>query len=553
MFGSLMYQFRGLKMGYMFSLIVFGIIFSITTISYLYLYKQNKASLEHELYSQGKSILNFADVLLESRNEKFFSGKSSEVPQVIQNEIFSKFTDISKGEVSFKQASLHPVNPKNKALAFESAEIAFFKKYKNQKEHFKNIRHNGKEFFMLSRPIHAQQKCAMCHPSWKEGDVIAAENVKIDLKNYQSSLSNLLTMIASAWFLNIFLVIGAILWLFSNEVTSRLHQILLAMKRVQKGQFDINDILEKEHIKQKDQNELSKTFLALKEMANGIKPVIDNVVDQSKHVVKNAAFTSKQVEKNDQNILEQNRELEEVKHHTNDILGSNAQLSSHLTGLTDEASAAIDDIVTTKKIIEQNIQDAHSTQKAVDQTIVAIDDLHTNSQEINHAISVISDIANETNLISLNAAIEAARAGEHGRGFAVVADKVRELADVSLQNANNINAIVKTMQKNIIQVADNANTTQNSFQNLLNGTEEINQNFSKTGELLDKTVQTLDQFGNDFTQQSNHLKEIDHKIHTISEKSKIVESNSRKIDQAVTEISTQSSRLEKLSEGFEVL
>jgi methyl-accepting chemotaxis protein len=546
-----MYRFRRLKLGPMFALVVFGVIVSITTSSYVYLYQQNKVSLEEKLYSKGKSILDFADVLLESRNEKFFSGASSEVPQNIQNEIFSKFTDVSKGEVFFKQASLNPVNESNKALPYESQEIEYFKKHKNAKEHSKTITKDGKDFFMLSRPILAQKECVMCHPTWIEGDVIAAENVKIDLTNFENDLSSLLLTMATTWFLNIFLVIGAILLLFHKEVTLRLENILKAMKRVQKGKFDVSDILEEERVKNINKNEIERTFIALKEMADGIKPVIDNVVKQSSYVVENASFASKQVSKNSKNIYEQKEELDIAKKYTDDILNLNSELSENLSILIKESHETISDVATTKKVIKSNIEDVRLSSEAVEQTIEAIQGLNIHSQEINNTIEVISDIANETNLIALNAAIEAARAGEHGRGFAVVADKIRELAEVSLQNAANITKVVQTMQSNINQVSQNASDTKKTFENLVVGTEDINQNFSKTELLLNKTVDTLDQFEDDFQKQSHHLKDINIKIQHVSDKSIIIEENSQKINSAVKDISDQSSKLEQLSEGFE--
>jgi len=540
-----------MKLGPMFALVVFSVIVSITTSSYIYLYQQNKVSLEEKLYSKGKSILDFADVLLESRNEKFFNNSSSEVPQEIQNEIFSKFTDISKGEVFFKQASLNPVNSNNKALPYESEEIEYFKNNKDIKEHSKKIIKDGKDFFMLSRPILAETKCIMCHPSWIAGDVIATENVKIDLTNFENDLSNILTTMATTWFLNIFLVIGAILLLFHKEITLRLENLLKAMKRLQHGKFDIDDILKKEHINIKNKNEIGRTFIALKEMANGIKPVIDNVVEQSTNVVKNASFASKQVSKNNQNIYKQKEELEIAKNYTDDILKLNTTLNENLSLLIEESHSTIKDVDTTKKVIKNNIEDVQLSSKAVEQTIDAIQGLNIHSQEINNTIEVISDIANETNLIALNAAIEAARAGEHGRGFAVVADKIRELAEVSLQNAANITKVVQTMQSNINQVSQNASDTQKRFENLVSGTEDINQNFSKTESLLNKTVITLDQFEDDFKKQSIYLKDINLKIQQVSKKSVIMEESSQKIDNVVKDISDQSSKLERLSEGFE--
>jgi methyl-accepting chemotaxis protein len=551
MLKTIMYNLRSMRLGPMFAFIVLSVIISITTSSYIYLYQQNKIALEENLYSKGKSILDFADVLLESRNEKFFTGSSSEVPQEIQNEIFSKFTDISKGEVFFKQASLNPVNPNNKALPYESEEIEYFKKYKDKKEHVKNITKDGKDFFMLSRPIIAEKKCVMCHPTWTAGDIIATENVKIDLTNFENDLSNTLITMATTWFLNIFLVIGAILLLFHKEVTLRLENLLKAMKRLQFGKFDIDDILKDENVKTKNKNEIGKTFIALKEMANGIKPVIDNVVSQSTNVVKNASFASEQVSKNSQNILSQKEELDIAQKYTDDILKLNLALNENLTLLIEESHDTINDVTKTKKVIKSNIEDVEASSQAVEQTIEAIEGLNVHSHEINNTIEIISDIANETNLIALNAAIEAARAGEHGRGFAVVADKIRELAEVSLQNAANITKVVQTMQNNINQVAQNASDTKKTFENLVVGTEDINQNFSKTESLLNKTVKTLDQFEDDFKKQSHRLKDINLKIQQVSNKSIIIEENSQKIDNAVQDISDQSSKLERLSEGFE--
>ncbi len=243
MLGFIMYRLRAIKLGPMFAMIVLGIIVSISTISYAYLYFNNKKALEEKLYSKAKSILDFADVLLDSRNKKFFSGESNEIPQVIQNDIFNRFTKISKGEVYFKEASDHPMDPKNKALPFESEEIKYFKKNRDKKEHSKIIKMKGKEYFMLSRPIKAEEKCKMCHPTWKAGDVIAVENVKIDLKNFLSDLENNLITIATSWFFNILFVMAVVLLFFHKEIALRILNLSKSMKRIGNGNFEIKDIL----------------------------------------------------------------------------------------------------------------------------------------------------------------------------------------------------------------------------------------------------------------------------------------------------------------------
>jgi len=111
---------RKMRLSVMFSILVAVAMVVISTAIYWYQFEQNKIDLQTNLHAEATSILNFADVLLESRNEKFFSGESTEVPQIIQNEIFKRFTDVSKGKVCFKEASKHPMDPANKALPFEA-------------------------------------------------------------------------------------------------------------------------------------------------------------------------------------------------------------------------------------------------------------------------------------------------------------------------------------------------------------------------------------------------------------------------------------------------
>jgi len=214
-------RLRRFKIGTAFSMIIFITIVSVTTAAYFKLYSENKISAKKELKSKGESILNFADVLLNSRNEKFFGGTSDEVPQIVQNEVFKKFTDISKGKVFFKEASKHPMLKRNLAVDYENDLIDYFLTNKHIKEKEKFVKENDKDYYILARPIIAEKRCNLCHPTWSAGDVIAIEDAKIDLVDYNSDLDTSLYLMMLNWFLNIFLVILVSQIMFKYEIVNQ--------------------------------------------------------------------------------------------------------------------------------------------------------------------------------------------------------------------------------------------------------------------------------------------------------------------------------------------
>jgi len=185
--------------------------------------------------------------------------------------------------------------------------------------------------------------------------------------------------------------------------------------------------------------------------------------------------------------------------------------------------------------IVSKLQEASSTQNTLADDLSKVS---SDTAQVKEVITVIADIADQTNLLALNAAIEAARAGEHGRGFAVVADEVRKLAERTQKSLTEINATINVVSQSINDTSDQMNKSSKTIETLAEVSHEASQKVDEVSFSINEGVILAEGTVDSYTQNASKTENIIENVSKIDKLSNDSKESIKIIKNSVEELAS---------------
>ena len=289
--------------------------------------------------------------------------------------------------------------------------------------------------------------CMECHEDAKEGDVLGAVSMKIVLEDVDRAVEAAEIKLFVAANMITWPLLAFIFFFVRSTVTRPLEAMTEQLQSISQGEGDLT-----QRLPVKGQDEIGQASAAFNQMMEKLRNLIVSV-NQTAGLVVNSAHdlraTSEKVAGG--SVAQTDKSLA-----TASAMDQMAGSISSVAGLCGEVEQHS---IESRRRTESGTQNMEDLQDRVQRVETAVSQIASTVEKfVEHTVSIsrmtqqVKDIADQTNLLALNAAIEAARAGEHGRGFAVVADEVRKLAEKSSQSATEIDGITRALSSESDQV-----------------------------------------------------------------------------------------------------
>jgi len=366
----------------------------------------------------------------------------------------------------------------------------------------------------LLKPLQASGECLACHANVAEGDVLGVMDLVISLDENDAEIASTQTTLLIMLLLSTVVFMAAATFFFSNEIINPLDQLRKRIGGLVDGDKDLTKRLDTSR-----ENEFAAAAKAVNEFVAMVQETVNQVKKLgsdneriASDITKSSQQISRSIDEERQIVSETTERTRSIHAILNDTLRITQQTQQNVTAATadlDNAKASLLDLV----------QDVNSYVEIENELSSQLLHLRNDADQVKNVLGVIKDIADQTNLLALNAAIEAARAGEHGRGFAVVADEVRKLAERTSKSLVEIEISVNTIVQSINDVSDRMGDNAQNMEKLSDVSNDVEEKITATARAMYESREVAEASFKDTQEVVKHTEWIVDKISKINEHS----------------------------------
>ena len=332
----------------------------------------------------------------------------------------------------------------------------------------------------------------------------------IYLTNLEKEFAHLRNVITVFCLVSIVLVV-VLVYVIGGSIVKPVQEVSERMKDISQGEGDLTRSLPETG--QDEVTRLARYFNEYTEKMRhsllGIRENINSLTQQAELVETSSKNSNAQAQTQNENMLQVAAAMEEMTTQINEV-SNNADSAEKST------SSARGNVQNGASVVDSTVNDIRSLTSDIESVSSAVTELAAQTESIGAVLDVIRGIAEQTNLLALNAAIEAARAGEQGRGFAVVADEVRTLASRTGQSTDEIQAMIEKLQSNAKSAVDAVKVSQSASTKTVDNAIQANQNLQEADRLMTEIADMSSEIARATEQQAEAATEANMRINALS-------------------------------------
>ncbi|MXR70650.1 HAMP domain-containing protein [Shewanella sp. JBTF-M18] len=307
-------------------------------------------------------------------------------------------------------------------------------------------------------------------------------------------------------------ITAVVILVAAQRMVNPIGNMVQNLEDIAKGEGDLTKRLDVQ-----GSDEIAMLGRAFNQFVDKLQGIIKDVARATVEVKSGADNISSQTTAMANQLISHNNETDQVVTAITEMSATASEVAMSTTQVAEATQAATEDVGNAQECVDSSLNEVSTLMAEIDVAAGHINSLNEQSQKINSVLSVIGGIAEQTNLLALNAAIEAARAGEQGRGFAVVADEVRSLASRTQASTLEINEMLSELHNLVSLAVGSMESSQQSCHRSVTSSRTISDSLGAVTSAVTSINDMSTQIATAATEQSSVTEEINRNVFAIQE------------------------------------